>query len=699
MRELNVGSLTGALYELYQPEPDGLYTDEILKDAGPGLPPFLDLNGVFWSEMFSQTRVASLLKRVGQAAHPYEGRTAIERVAAARPDLLERRVQKARARLCDQGSPIRTFFGDLETLASVCKLYSIYDYAPHELTLYEGFLLDATSSLRLLSESLIRTQNPWLEFLERRAWPAILEVRPDCVWLNGRMSHATMAVARFVRANIPGAKIFWAGEASEYYAANKIADLLVFNEPLFSVLDGVILFEYEQTRKEILYRLDRGMNLEGVGNLIYVQSRQSGVPEICQGEYLCRGNQKAPQVVGRAPSDRAYRISPDLVANVHLFPDKICFWNRCHFCGINKKYPRKLFGVTEDGLWPVEEQLERLEGLELDGCRYIWSIDEAIPVETLCALADGLSARKSSLIWQARSRVSPKFLEDGVCQRLAAGGLRELRLGLESASRQVLSMMNKFDMHTFSLSLVEQIVASFQAVGVAVHFPLMIGFPTETEAERRATYRFTEYLHKKYDNVSFNINLLGLDISSELYREWQSFGITSVRFPCAPKYFLGNLLDWEPTFDEALLEHERDEQMRRCLYPWMPEGALVTPHVLYRLEETSRHTLTCPRARTQKDCTGESELCWNRDILVVQEENVIANEPVILYNMEEHCSITGGGYLAEWPVLLAEPHAAAEIADMLCQCGAFDLASAEYQIAYLAQHDFLIPVNEHGRGL
>ena len=189
----------------------------------------------------------------------------------------------------------------------------------------------------------------------------------------------------------------------------------------------------------------------------------------------------------------------------------------------------------------MDSAVDCLIELEKTGIRYFWAIDEAIPAETLSALAECLQFRGSGLQWQARSRFSPKL--PALAGQLAAGGLRELRLGLESASLRVLERMNKFGPE-FSLTLVENTVAAFERAGIRVHCPMIIGFPMETAADRRQTYEFLAYLRRKYRNFSFNLNIFALDVSSPMFADWDSYGISSIAFPCAPRYFLGNLVRW-----------------------------------------------------------------------------------------------------------------------------------------------------------
>ena len=123
---------------------------------------------------------------------------------------------------------------------------------------------------------------------------------------------------------------------------------------------------------------------------------------------------------------------------------------------------------------------------------------------------------------------------------------------------------------------------------------MIIGFPMETAADRRQTYEFLAYLRRKYRNFSFNLNIFALDVSSPMFADWDSYGISSIAFPCAPRYFLGNLVRWncaEEPFVETALREEQERVMRELLYPWLPKDALISPHVLYRLLETTRNTL------------------------------------------------------------------------------------------------------------
>ena len=691
MKALNVGSLGGLHYELYDLSPARRIVPGILQKS-EGQTAFLDLNGVFWMRLLGQEHVTRLVEELTSALDPYAKISNSFRAAVQEPDRFLARVREAELGIFEQEQSAQSLYGHLETLAIVCDIHSYLHGGGFTLTIQEGYNLDGFSSVQMIQDCLVERRNPYLPFLEEYAWPALLEFQPDLVWLNGRLTLANMAVARFVRRRFPQAKIVWAGEGSEYYATNKITDYLQHNTPLFEVIDAIVLFDYENTRDRLTACMEHGDSWAEVNNLMYAQRTAGGALQINQTLYARYGPGNAPEVILRTQDGPGpWRVSPRELANVHLFPDKTCFWRRCTFCGINGKYPKPLCTTPADGLWPTAEALTCLEDLERQVIRYFWSIDEAIPVETLTALAQGLSGRGSALIWQARSRISAKFLEPGVAQTLAQGGLRELRLGLESASLRVLSQMNKFEAD-FSLRLVEDIVAAFWKVGVKVHFPMIVGFPTETADDRQKTYSFLAYLRGHYDNFSFNINVFAMDVSSSLFANWYTSGVSGVSFPCAPQYFLGNLLDWEcaeEPFDEENLRIERDRFMREMLYPWMPSETLISPHILYRLLETTRNTLLQPLPdRSPPEGTAYR---LSGDVLCLTD--TVDREGVFrYYSWRTHRSLTVTRDLAAFFVFAATPHTVPELERWLLTLNWVTEDSIEELLHEVMDTGFLEPV-------
>lgn len=230
MRALNVGSLGGLHYELHDLSPARRTVRDILQYSDD-CSAFLDLNGVFWTRFLAEEHVACLVKELSTALDSYTAAPESFRAAVQVPEAFLARVREAEAGIFEQNQPVRSMHGHLETLAIVCQMYTFLHGGEFRLTIQEGYGLDSSSSIQLIRDCLLESRNPCLGFLKQYAWPALLEFQPDLVWLNGRLTLANMAVARFVRQHFPQAKIVWIGESSEYYATNKITDYLRFNTP------------------------------------------------------------------------------------------------------------------------------------------------------------------------------------------------------------------------------------------------------------------------------------------------------------------------------------------------------------------------------------------------------------------------------------------------------------------------------------
>ncbi|MDR2832683.1 MAG: radical SAM protein, partial [Streptococcaceae bacterium] len=335
------------------------------------------------------------------------------------------------------------------------------------------------------------------------------------------------------------------------------------------ILDAVINGNTVSNIKSIIYKCDNSIHHTG-----YPEKDEKSTPSYIQYRHIT--------------SKLSFNIPPHSLVNVHLFPDLKCYWNKCNFCGINQKYhfnnPNEIIGL-------FEMQMGSLQKLIDSDISYIWFIDEAIHPNLLKKLASYLIQKGAKIRWQVRSRIEPELLYDNLPELLAESGLRELRLGLESGSKSVLKKMNKFD-DAFSYELVDELCKRYSSLGISLHFPMIIGFPGETNIELMETYELLGRLREQYPLTTFNINIFGLDVSSKIFYDWAKFNIQSISFPCLPTYYLGNILTWYDSsvnYDELYIK--RDNFMREQLYPWMPSRTLTPPHILYRLSETIRNTL------------------------------------------------------------------------------------------------------------
>ena len=410
--------------------------------------------------------------------------------------------------------------------------------------------------------------------------------------------------------------------------------------------------------------------LESVPNLMYVQDG-----EIHQTGYVVAGrDMEADLRVGRRRDEYADLVTPpSAVAETRLWPAAQCYWNNCNFCAINQRYntlPRNSFAQEA-------ERARMMVRLRDEGATHLWSVDEAIPPPNLGILAQELISLGSPLLWETRSKIDRNF-SDEICQLLGKSGLREIRLGLESANPRVLASMGKYP-DGWSLDLIETLVRRFHEAGVSVHFPTIIGYPGETTEERGETYAFLERLVATYPSVTFNINVLGFDVASKLFEQYESFGVTTLRWPVPTKYFLGNLIDWdcaETPFRYDDLDRERNDVMRRVLYPWMPASARIEPYIFYRLTETSRATVVWKAQRAAAGRWRERRLVLDAGAPVVAAADLVAMGPFrkgrfdpdrhySCYVWSTHQSFECDEFTADLVRLLREPHTIDRAADAL----------------------------------
>lgn len=368
--------------------------------------------------------------------------------------------------------------------------------------------------------------------------------------------------------------------------------------------------------------------LESVNNIIF----KNDMGQIIQTAYQQQAEQKIILMGRKYGTNVTFKISPDSIVNVHLEPYKKCYWNKCTFCGINKKYHYNEELSSERLIF----QLDNLKNYILKNhIRYVWFIDEAIKPEKLKIIANYILENNLSFLWQVRCRIEEELMKDNLPHLLAKSGLREIRLGLESGSKSVLKHMNKFP-EEFDFTIIEKIVSMYNSLGISVHTPIIVGYPEETFSDRQKTYELLSHLKKKYTLFSFNINILGLDISSKLFKEWYKYNIDKIDFPCAPDEYMGNIINWKSSsFNYEQLDEERNNFMRDNLYPWMPHNTLVKPYLFYRLSETIRNTLIWKTLNTNATMIMNEDATFicSHNIVIIPREN---DNHYILYQWDSH---------------------------------------------------------------
>ncbi len=628
MKPLWLLGVTGLYQEFYQPDTKSLLTPNTKINEN-----FLDSGGIFWSSLLQTERVVKVVNSLEKNIHnPKHQRPQFLGIIANKDKFISD-VVDYRISICDQGISPAQFFSKLETLSILCELYSLFEFYPFQLSLQNGFLLNEVSAKELIFNSLTISHNPYLAFINESIIPLIMDYYPDVIFCMGRISYFFIALARLIKENLPNVHVCFTRHSSEYYSLNKIEKYLRQNDSLFTVIDSIILEYFNESEQILLERLSFSKAIYSLPNIFTKKDKINNK----------KNRNKVPQrtslshILGRKKQVSGLKLSPEFFFDIHFEPYVKCYWNKCVFCGINKKYTHE---DCIEGKDVFERKIQDLCN-RLPNNSFLWFIDEAIQPSKLRKIAEYFISNNLRFTWQARCRIDKNLLSDDLPAILARSGLKELRLGLESASLRILELMKKFE-DGFQLNQVEKIVKIYTEHGISIHFPIIIGFPGEEVADRQKTYDFLTTIKNQYPSVTFNINIFNLDVSSTLFKRWDDYAISKIVFPCSPADFIGNIVDWDgPGKPEGhILERERNSFMRSKLYPWMPSKSFITPILFYRLSETIRNTLGWKNLNP-----NTNNLDFSVDLIIQRSNNLVVkqkpNGEYLAYNWDTHHYIEG----------------------------------------------------------
>ena len=168
------------------------------------------------------------------------------------------------------------------------------------------------------------------------------------------------------------------------------------------------------------------------------------------------------------------------------------------------------------------------------------------------AIAKGIIASGVKFQWDFQT--STDFLalmsEEDV-RLLAESGVHHIGFGTESASQEVLALMNKRFQH------VEQMVETARKTnlaGIHVVFNIILGYPGETEAHRQQTFRIMSDIAKEYANVSFSPNIFTPYPGIPIWPQLREMGVREPQ----------SLEEWETlALGTNILPWLRGEELRR----------------------------------------------------------------------------------------------------------------------------------------
>ncbi|MBZ5636604.1 MAG: B12-binding domain-containing radical SAM protein [Acidobacteriia bacterium] len=187
----------------------------------------------------------------------------------------------------------------------------------------------------------------------------------------------------------------------------------------------------------------------------------------------------------------------------------------CNYCTDMVFYNRRFNAIDVDRV--VMEITDLVKRYALSEVALVDS-NFLVDVHRAVAIAEGFVRSRVRFRWtfQASTDLLCRMTDEEV-ERLAAGGVSHIGFGTESASPEVLELMNKRHQH---IEDIREAVRKCSRAGIRVTLNLIFAYPGEEERHRRETLRTMGEIAARYDNVTFSPNLFtpypGIPIWPEL---------------------------------------------------------------------------------------------------------------------------------------------------------------------------------------
>lgn len=351
-------------------------------------------------------------------------------------------------------------------------------------------------------------ENPYVEFFRERTIPSIVAQAPDLVGISvtyGSMIIPAFTLARMIRQALPDVHITIGGGLLAYAGA-KIAR----SGRVFDVIDSIVMLEGEGPLLGLARAIEGGQPIDGIGNLIW---RRDGT--------VVTNATAAPLEIDSLPTPDFDEVPLGRYFSPHVaLPLAItrgCYYEKCVFCTLYKVIGP---GYRQRNLAKILDDIEAVTTRYRS--RYVYFVVEDMPPVLFQKLPDALAGRGLEILWWTDARLERNLYSKELCERLYRAGCRRIAFGFESASQRLLDLMDKGT----AIAEASQIVKNVADAGIAVVLYTMIGFPTETEAEARATLAWIREHQPWIQEVSLRI--FYIDLLSTVYAHPHDFAIDRV---------------------------------------------------------------------------------------------------------------------------------------------------------------------------
>jgi anaerobic magnesium-protoporphyrin IX monomethyl ester cyclase len=361
---------------------------------------------------------------------------------------------------------------------------------------YDGPPLGAPLSLLCLASPLLRAGFE-VKLVDNLLFPdyekAILRETEDALCLGisvltGPHIGAAVRVSRAVKKLRPEMPIVFGGWHASLATDQTLGE---------SFVDAIVRGQGELTLLELAQRIADKQDWHGVRGLSFKNAEGKIVHE----------PERPVANVNDLPAPAYHLADPGIYATMSgvrqlAYTSSVGCPYQCNYCTDQVFYKRRFNAYRVDRV--VNDLTELVPRYDIE---HVPFFDSNFLVDRKRAVAIAKGIVESGIKFQWDFQTSTDFLalmsEDDV-RLLAESGVHHIGFGTESASQEVLALMNKRFQH------VEQMVETARKTnlaGIHVVFNIILGYPGETEAHRQQTFRVMSDIAKEYWNVSFSPNI------------------------------------------------------------------------------------------------------------------------------------------------------------------------------------------------
>lgn len=299
-------------------------------------------------------------------------------------------------------------------------------------------------------------------------------------WAGFNLLAPTYEISARIAAGLdPGIQVMAGGHQAKAMPAEVLAD------PRFARLEALVLGEGETRVVELLKDRRHRVELPGVMWLDPVMKAPQAGGGAAGRRYLAPDIDGLPFVDRRFLADDPYEAS-DGRYEANMVGARGCPYD-CSFCGAAVSANPDITIRTRDPENIIAEMGELDARYSVTAFRFV--DDLFLGYERFigkCMAAFSAHGIGSRYVWDATGRINILYrADDKLLDELAANGLREVALGIESGSERLLKYMGKRIAPDMTRSVVHRLVSR----GISVKGYFILGFPTETRAELAATVR------------------------------------------------------------------------------------------------------------------------------------------------------------------------------------------------------------------